>query len=81
MIFCCSVELFSDSQVTVQTESSLVVKAATLQETHTVEHFPTLPLIMQVVTPPHSLEELLTVMAVKDEITVGSVDQVCDICS
>ena len=44
-------------------------------------HFPTLTLIMQVVTPPHSLEELLTVMAVKDEITVGSVDQVCDICS
>ena len=44
-------------------------------------HFPTLPLIMQVVTPPHSLEELLAVMAVKDEITVGSVDQVCDVCS
>merc|ERR1712233_179338 len=30
----------------------------------------------RVVNPPHSLEELLAVMAVKDEITVGSVDQV-----
>ena len=59
----------------------MLFKVATLQETHTVEHFPTLPLIMQVVTPPHSLEELLAVMAVKDEITVGSVDQVCDVCS
>merc|ERR1719266_2331562 len=29
----------------------------------------------RVVTPPHNLEELLAVMAVKDEITVGSVDQ------
>ena len=31
--------------------------------------------MIQVVTPPHSLEELLAVMAVKDEINVGTVDQ------
>ena len=31
--------------------------------------------MMQVVTPPHSLEELLAVMAVKDEINVGTVEQ------
>ena len=30
---------------------------------------------MQVVTPPHNLEELLAVMAVKDEINVGMIDQ------
>jgi len=29
----------------------------------------------RVVTPPHSLEELLAVMAVKDEINVGTVEQ------
>jgi len=29
----------------------------------------------RVVSPPHSLEELLAVMAVKDEINVGTVDQ------
>ena len=31
--------------------------------------------MMQVVNPPHSLEELLAVMAVKDEINVGAIDQ------
>ena len=31
--------------------------------------------MIQVVTPPHSLEELLAVMAVKDEINVGTIDQ------
>ena len=30
---------------------------------------------MQVVTPPHNLEEMLAVMAVKDEINVGTIDQ------
>ena len=30
---------------------------------------------MQVVIPPHNLEELLAVMAVKDEINVGTIDQ------
>ena len=31
---------------------------------------------MQVVTPPHNLEELLAVMAVRDEINMGTIDQV-----
>ena len=31
--------------------------------------------MMQVVNPPHSLEELLAVMAVKDEINVGAIEQ------
>ena len=31
--------------------------------------------MMQVVNPPHSLEELLAVMAVKDEINVGALEQ------
>ena len=30
---------------------------------------------MQVVTPPHNLEELLAVMAVKDEINMRTIDQ------
>ena len=30
---------------------------------------------MQVVTPPHNLEELLAVMAVRDEINMGTMDQ------
>ena len=30
---------------------------------------------MQVVTPPHNLEEMLAVMAVKDEINVGAIEQ------
>ena len=30
---------------------------------------------MQVVTPPHNLEELLAVMAVRDEINMGMIDQ------
>ena len=30
---------------------------------------------MQVVTPPHNLEELLAVMAVKDEINMGTIEQ------
>merc|ERR1719370_2808865 len=29
----------------------------------------------RVVNPPHSLEELLAVMAVKDEINIGAIDQ------
>ena len=30
---------------------------------------------MQVVTPPHNLEELLAVMAVRDEINMGTIEQ------